>query len=289
MRISACGARSASGCGSWLGGAGRVGLAAVVLLVLALPASAEWRIYTSADLGYSVSKGEADGQVEFANGLTVPLGGNDTDVSPFLGGAIGLAIPMDEIASFEMPRGWRLPDWDVRAEIEAIGLRNYKYKTDSIGANSGDLLTELDSWSVMSNFWLDVPLRGLYRPISWTSARLFGRWRLRWLKHALDRTTFDLGGGVGVANLDVDTQESATNGSGDEYNFAWQVGAGFGYQLTDRVKLAVGYRYLDPGTAKYRLKEGGVQQDSFFELDPEIHEARATLRVNVWDFDVPWR
>ena len=268
-------------------------LATIALLWAAEPASAEWRVYTSADLGYSASKGQAGGQVQ--SGQLFTLGGSDTGVSPLLGLAFGLAVPMDEIAPIELPRGWRLPDWDVRAEIEAIGLRNFKYTTNPIvqnsAQNSGDLLTELDSWSLMANFWLDVPLRGLYKPISWTSARLFGRWRLRTLKRTLDRTTLDLGVGVGVANLDADTQESATRGSGNEYNFAWQVGAGLGYQLTDRVNLAVGYRYIDPGTAKYRLRGNGVPQgsNSFFKLDPEIHEARATLRVNVWDFASPWR
>lgn len=266
------------------------GVALAAVLSTAQPASAEWRVYASGDLGFSISKGRASGRVDLQP-PAFTLGGGDRDVSPFLGVAVGLAVPLDELAAVELPRGWRLPDWDVRVEAETIGLRNFKYKTNPIAANSGSLLTELKSWSVMTNLWLDIPLRGLYRPISWTSARLFGRWRLRVLKQILDRATFDVGVGVGVANLDVHTEESATRGSGNETNFAWQAGVGLGYQLTDRVNLAVGYRYVDPGTAKYQLRGGGVPQgsNSFFKLDPEIHEARATLRVNVWDFASPWR
>ena len=263
--------------------------AAVIAILLAAPAAAEWRVYGAADLGFSVSKGKASGEVEIAQIFT--LGGSDTDVSPFIGGAVGLAVPMDEISAWELPRGWRLPDWDIRLEAEATGLRDYKFTTDSIAPTSGPIQTELKSWSVMSNLWIDVPLRGLYRPISWTTARLFGRWRLRTLKHFLDRATFVPGVGIGVASLDVKTREDQTRGSREVYNFAWQAGAGLGYQLTDRVNLGIGYRYFDPGTAKFRLRGGGVPagSDSFFKFNPEIHEARATIRVELWDFASPWR
>jgi opacity protein-like surface antigen len=267
-----------------------------VLWLLAPAATAsDWRVYVSAGLGYSAAEGSADGRITLNNGGGLfELGGSDTDVSPLLGGAVGVAIPMDQIAPLELPRGWRLPDWDVRAEIEAVGLRSYQFKTDPIQPGSqtaGPILTELDTWSLMTNFWLDVPLRGLYKPISWTSARLFGRWRLRTLKQVLARTTLDMGVGVGMAHLDTTTTESGTRGTGDDYNFAWQAGVGLGYQLTDRVNLSLGYRYIDPGTAKYRLSGNGVDpnENSFFELDTDIHEARAAIRVDVWDFASPWR
>ena len=55
------------------------------------------------------------------------------------------------------------------------------------------------------------------------------------------------------------------------------------------MNLSLGYRYIDPGTAKYRLSGSSVLQPSFFKLDTEIHEARATLRVNAWYFASPWR
>ncbi len=269
-----------------------LGLAALVLGLtgLAEPASADWRLYTTADIGYSVAIGDADGVIDFAP-PTLNLGGDDTDVSPLVGGAFGIAIPMDEIAPIELPRGWRLPDWDVRGEIEAIGLREYEFKTDPVAAGQGRVLTEVDNWTVMANFWVDVPLRGLYRPISWTSSRLFGRWRLRTLKYALDRTTIYMGAGVGVAYLDAKTSEADNKGNGDDYNFAWQAGAGFGFQVSDRVNLSLGYRYLDPDSVEYDLVGGSLPLNgqSTFEIDPEIHEARAAVRVEIWDFATPWR
>jgi opacity protein-like surface antigen len=282
------------GKGFGFGSCARTGLRALAMALGALagmaqPASADWRLYAAGDLGYSVSEGSASGEVEI--GPTFDLGGDDTAVSPLLGGAFGLAVPMDEIAPLELPRGWRLPDWDVRAEIEAVGLREYKYSTDPIVTGEGKVQTKLETWSLFTNFSLDVPLRGLYRPISWTSARLFGRWRLRTLKLILDRTCFSPVAGIGVANLDAKTQEAVTNGSEEVYNFAWQAGAALGYRVTDRVVLSLGYRYIDPGTAKYRLRDGGVPQDSdsFIKIDPDIHEARASVRVEFWDFASPWR
>jgi hypothetical protein len=37
------------------------------------------------------------------------------------------------------------------------------------------------------------------------------------------------------------------------------------------------------------LSGDGALPGSSFEIDPEIHEARATLRVDLYDFASPWR
>jgi hypothetical protein len=269
------------------------GLLLACLLVCSSTVRADWSVYVAGDLGYSVLDGSASGQALLVSGPpTLNLGGSDDDVSPLVGGAVGIAAPLDETTRSDLPFGWRLPPWRARAEIEAIGLREYNLRTREIVSGSGTLHTKVEAWTVMSNLWLDVPLRGLYRPISWTSARLFGRWRLQALKQALDRTTFDLGGGIGVAGLDLSTTDGVVNDSETTYNFAWQVGGGLGYQLTDRIKVGLGYRYIDVGTAKYRIGGAGtglVRNSSSFKLDPDIHEARASLRVDVFDFARPWR
>jgi hypothetical protein len=259
-----------------------------LVLGVAAPASADWNVYMSGGLGYSVMDGSAKGSVQDNIIGVRDIKGSDTDVSPILAGAVGLSSPMDEL----LPLQWRLPDWRVRAELEAVGLREYELSTDpiTVGVNqTGKVRSKIESWSFMTNFFLDLPMGGLYRPISWTSARLFGRWRLQTLKHVLDRTTFDVGAGVGVAHLDLKTEESATRGKNDEYNFAWQAGAGFGYQLTERVNLNAGYRYIDTGTVKAGLEGGGVSEDAHIKLDTEIHEARASVRVDFYGFASPWR
>ena len=286
--------RVVDGCAATMGSAtGWIRVASLLAAVaIASPASADWRLYVSGDLGYSVADADASGSVNFPDPAPdFPIRGDDTDVSPLLGGAFGVAIPMNEAAPIEMPRGWRLPDWDMRVELEAVGLREYDFKTTPLTNNTGPIVTEVDIWSLTSNFWLDVPMRGLYRPISWTSSRLFGRWRLRSLKYVLDRTTLNMGVGIGVANLDAKTTEDTSRGSDDTYNFAWQAGVGLGYQVSERVNLSLGYRYIDPGDAEYDLE--GTQLDpnenSSVKIDPEIHEARATVRIEIWDFAMPWR
>ena len=62
----------------------QAGLAAsVIALLMAGQASADWRIYVSGDLGFSVATGDVSGQVDIA-GLK-DIGGDDTSVSPLLG------------------------------------------------------------------------------------------------------------------------------------------------------------------------------------------------------------
>ncbi len=233
--------------------AGRVVAAIALLMATAAvaPAQADWTVYASGDLGYSALKGSVDGFLNQGPGRA--FNGNDTTVSPLIGGAVGLAVPMNEAMAWQLPWHWQLPDWRVRAELEAVGLRDYDVITKPIANNTGPVVTVVESWSLMTNFFLDVPLRGLYRPISWTTSRLFGRWRLPLLKDTLKRTTLDVGFGVGVAGLDVTTREDVNRGSTTEHNFAWQVGAGFSYDLTDRVDLTLGYRYIDPGDASYEF------------------------------------
>lgn len=271
---------------SWLSGWGLV--LALGIAAFAAPASADWRLYGSADLGYSIGKTSVDGDINF-DPPNLPIRGSDTDVSPLLGGAFGVAIPMDELAPVEVPR-W-LPDWDVRGEIEAVGLRSYDFRTRPIVPGNAKVNTDLDVWTVMANVYVDVPMRGLYRPISWTTSRLFGRWRLRTLKYVLDRTTFDVGLGIGVAGLDVTTSEADNSGNEKAYNFAWQVSPGFSYEVSDRVKLTLGYRYIDPGDADLNLRGDSLPNDgtSSVKIDPEIHEVRAGVRVEIWDFAIPWR
>ena len=89
-----------------------------------------------------------------------------------------------------------------------------------------------------------------------------------------------------LAGLDVTTREEGNRGSTTSHNFAWQVGAGFSYDLTDRVDLTLGYRYIDPGDASYEFDN---LVDSPIELDTEIHEARAGIRFAFYDFPSPWR
>lgn len=99
-------------------------------------------------------------------------------------------------------------EWD-QAQLAAI------FPPAALASLSGDALPEkvedeASLQGLMLNGWYDFALEGGLKPY--------------------------VGGGAGL--LDVDASEA--EGSG----FAWQVGAGLGYQISENMALDVGYRYL---------------------------------------------
>lgn len=63
-------------------------------------------------------------------------------------------------------------------------------------------------------------------------------------------------GGVGYAYNKTDTS-ALLHGKGKS-NFAWNVGAGVEYDLTDCIAIDLGYRFSDLGKARARVKETGA-------------------------------
>lgn len=104
-----------------------------------------------------------------------------------------------------------------------------------------------------------------------------------------------VGGGVGVAYHEVD-QTFFTNNiflqnridGQNNLAFAWQAGAGIGYQISDRAIIDVGYRYVDLGKA-----ESGRADDAGF-VNPRVkldniaeHEIKVGLRYSFGGGDEP--
>lgn len=245
-------------------------------------ASANWTVYVAGDLGISTSQAKVRGTNSVNGTFNPPLAysDDDSDSSPLIGGAVGLQSPMDEVTPWSLPYGWRLPRTPVRLELEATGLRAFEFKTSQIQNRS--FLTVSNSWSLMTDLWFDVPLAGLDRPIT----SLFGR-NPRWLKRSLAPTSLYLGTGIGMAGLDVETTDNVFDAHQETYNFAWQVGGGFGYALTKFVTLGLGYRYVDQGEQETDLLITGSPTGSF-ETQQRVHEFRTSLRVNVSEFRTPW-
>jgi hypothetical protein len=210
-------------------------------------------VYASATLAISTGQGEAGGSTPF-----FPNRGSDTDSSPAYGLAAGFAIPFEEMFP---DRQGPISDWSARFELEGLAGRDYELRAH--GAEP--YLSEVYTWTLMKNVWLDVPLE---RPI----AHLFGRIPV------LSPLSFTIGAGIGLGANDVDTTDNVSSGSVTSYGFAWQAGAGFGYALTRNVTIGVGYRYLDPGQVEIDLTAGQTPMGSF-ELDLAAHEVASTLRV----------
>lgn len=89
--------------------------------------------------------------------------------------------------------------------------------------------------NAMANVWADLPLGGSVTPY--------------------------LGGGIGVAGFEVEGEGKA--------KFAWQVGAGVGFRLSDAVELTADYRHREAGKSTIEWDEfsgvqiGKLKTDSF--------------------------
>lgn len=257
----------------------------VLAFVLALwwPAAAlaDWTVYVEGAIGISTGKGEVSGTVG-----PVAFADTDRDSSPMIAGSVGLEIPMDELMAWKLPYGLELPDWPVRTEIEFAGLRDFEYRTTVNTTPPPDIyLTSSSHWAVMVNAFFDMPTTSLARPLAWTFQT-----RKSTMRRILDPITFYSGAGVGAAKLSLDAVTTAQRqAKSDDFKFAWQVGAGFGYRLTPFVNLDVGYRFFKTRELDPTLRDsvGDVSNDEF-RFREHINEFRAGIRVNVYSFTSPW-
>lgn len=263
----------------WMG----MGLGAMVILCLVSNrVSADWKVFVEPGTGISGAIVDTDGR---ATGVMpeVKLFGSDEDSTPFLSLAVGVEVPMDEL----LPREWmldvRLPNWPVRIELEAAGLREYELRTET--SNSDEFFTEMTATTLLVNTWLDIPLVEIYRPIQ----NVLGLGRQPGVRRWIEPASFYLGVGIGVGFLEVDGTSNVFSAIEEPIDFVWNVGFGFGYALTDRLSLSAGYRYIGLGKQTIDL-EGPIQNSGDkIDFDPDIHELRLAIRVQVYDFLNPWR
>jgi opacity protein-like surface antigen len=95
-----------------------------------------------------------------------------------------------------------------------------------------------------------------------------------------------IGAGVGVARNRMDdvsfTALGNTLNSEDKWSLAWSLMAGVSYQLSERVIIDLGYRYIDLGKAESsRIDSAGFVNPSFRVDDLTAHEFKVGLR---WHF-----
>lgn len=147
------------------------------------------------------------------------------------GWSIG-ASETDEAAVFDIGYGGRLNDYfraDVTGEFRPWGKENFK--------QAGVKVAKPDMYSLdaMFNVYAEYPV---------------------WKMFSVYAT-----GGVGFAYNKTDSWRDF-KGKGKN-NFAWNVGAGIQYALTDCVALDLGYRFVDLGDArvKNRTTKETLKQD----------------------------
>ncbi|MBY0399482.1 outer membrane beta-barrel protein [Myxococcota bacterium] len=264
------------------------GIAALVgiLVFAAGDAAAEWKLYLQGGIGLSGAEVETDGQA--GNQPVTPLVGSDHDSSPMLDAAVGLEVPMDELVPREFLLKVRLPDWPVRTEIEAAGLREWEFSTVAgAGNNAERFFTELKATTVLFNQWLDIPMVSVAKPFQY----LFGLGRQPRLRRWLEPASLYVGAGVGLtALMDIDGTSNVIGAHDDVVDFAWNVGTGFNFQMTERVSLSAGYRYVGlPNPSVSTQGPFTPGPGSKVDYDLHVHELRIGVRVRVFEFASPWR
>lgn len=227
-------------------------------------------LYLTGNLAISTGTGDSGG----STGLPTPFfqnTGSDTDAAAAYGGALGLGVKLNEV----IPKSWDvpLPAWGLRFEFEGMTGRDYDLRTN--GSANDSFFTEVDAWTFMPNLWLDIPLAP---PIAWA----FGRIPI------LEPLSLYTGAGLGLSTVDLSTTDNVSKGSKEQFLFGWQAGVGLAYELTERVTLAAGYRYVDLGKPDVTLKQEG-SEDPFgsYSLDLAAHEFNFGVRVNFWEIPYP--
>jgi opacity protein-like surface antigen len=226
-------------------------------------------LYVAGDLGISWFGGEGTGTIDVVG---TNKGSND-DASPVFGAALGMVFPLNTMLPARMrfpgiTEEKALPDWEVRTEVEYLTGRDAEIATPSFNALE-TYRVDAQSWTVMAKARLDVPLRTPVRAA-------FGR------VPVLEPMSIYFGGGGGMAFSKVNVNTGVVTGKDDINRFAWQALAGFGYDITDRVKLSLGWRYLDLGSPHTRLVDSTGTDQGRYSIDLEAHEFTASLGVRFY-------
>jgi opacity protein-like surface antigen len=152
---------------------------------------------------------------------------------------------------------WTTKGAPVRTELEYAYRHDFSYDANPtfIGAAiPTSTKSEMTSHTVMVNAYYDFKTKTKFTPY--------------------------LGGGIGVSwnNTDTDGTVIATgvsqNYSETKANFAWNLTAGVGYQLTDAITLDANYRYVDLGKAVW----GNPATAELTSDDLTAHEVYLGLR-----------
>lgn len=234
--------------------------------------------YINGLIGISGGSGSITGNNTLAN---FDLGGESSDSSPALGAAVGFQFLLGDVMNRDIrlpnaiPWNPRIPNFNIRFEIEGIAGRDYELKTPGFNSST-PYYTDVNSWSIMFNWVWELPLYPMTRA-------LFGRVR------GLDQMSVYYGTGIGFARNEVETTDSLVRGSTSTHQFSYQWGAGVAYNVTDRFQISAGYRRVDMGTVDLVLTDGADVDRGFFSIDLHSNEAILTLKTTFYSLSWPRR
>lgn len=230
-------------------------LSSVLTLSLSAAASAEISPYVSAKYAYTHMQNDAKATIDISGAATASNTLVDKKLSDNTNGlrlAVGATVPVDAI--------WG----DIRGEVEFA----YNAYTENKGNSTFD-------WG--NGTPVDITFKNKLR----TKAVFFNVYYD--IETCTDFIPY-VGGGIGYARLKHKARlvGDAENGKDRENNFAWNLGLGIGYIVTENITLDLGYRYTDYGNIKNSATEtrSYATIDSSSKYDITSHEVSLGLRYN---------
>jgi opacity protein-like surface antigen len=249
------------------------GFASALLALVGFAHSAHAaELYLNGTFMQSLGRDNSSGTIAVAN---IDVLGSDGDSSLGYGLALGFGFEFDEV----LPKQWDAWGTAFRIEGEFVYGREWEFVSNTRDQNGDPLqhnfFTEVEVWSVMPvNLYIDVPLR---RPIS----KLFGR------VPRLEPFDFSFGAGVGVSHVHINAFDNIAHARDSVYKFSFQANTALSYEVNERTKIQLGYRYLDLGATDADLifdasNNGTPGEAGEIDLDLRAHEIVLSAR---WAFD----
>ena len=220
------------------------------------------RGYVTGIVGGSLATINAGGNASFGGSALQNIGSvNDTIFNG--GGAIGMALAR--------PSGLLRMEVEGRARGPMHGQTTFEVTN---GPGSGDVIpldvTVTNGWSAMTNLWRDYFITDIFG--------VYG------------------GGGFGIGGYQYSMRGGANgqvplSGSSAVNTFAWQIGTGVTYQLSDRITFDTGYRFfaMTPGATPLALTDGGPVLFPFGSYTSAFSASELLLSIRIYEPFRTWR
>ena len=220
------------------------------------------RPYVTGIVGASFGTINAGGSTAFGATASLQTVGSVNDTILNGGGAIGMAL--------SRPSGLLRMEIEGRARGPMHGQTALEIAS---GTTSGAVIpldvTVTNGWSAMTNFWRDY--------------------------FFTDRFGVYGGGGFGIGGYQYSMQGEngviPLKGSSVVNTFAWQVGTGVTYQLSDRITFDTGYRFfaMTPGATPLAVTSGGSLVQPVGSYTSAFSASELLLSVRIYEPFRNWR
>ena len=220
------------------------------------------RGYVTGIVGGSLATINAGGTTPFLGTTQLQTVGSVNDTMFNGGGAIGMALAR--------PSGLLRMEVEGRARGPMHGQTAFEIVSETTSGAVFPLdVTVTNGWSAMTNFWRDY--------------------------FFTDRFGVYGGGGFGVGGYQYSMQGSdgqiPLSGSSVVNTFAWQVGTGVTYQLSDRITFDTGYRFfaMTPGATPLAVTNGGSIAQPVGSYTSAFSASELLLSIRIYEPFRNWR